>query len=723
MQFIPALPTYQDDFAAQSVWEKLKAHFNDDDGIAYYRHPNLGSGTGVSPDIVVLARRFGCLAVRIVPLHLNDIDAITPDIWNFRGASMESPLLDLDDFILSLNYRFNQERALRNKVLVRPVIALTNISKADFENKFGELDQEFIIWQDAASTHLPAARAPMSELDWKLAKSVFQSASALTKHNTVTTETSDRLGQAIRILERDIALLDDQQSKVAIQIPPGPQRIRGLAGTGKTVLLAMKAANIHSHYPDKRILFTFNTQSLYNAVRELITKFYRVNKQADPDWSVVHVRHGWGGSSKHGVYSDLCARQGAPHLTYQNAKSIDRENPFRACCRDALGRHIEEYYDYILLDEAQDFSREFFQVLYRLARQPKCIYFAFDELQSLSSVEIPTSKDIFGTDERGQPLVDLDGEYPGPMDKDLVLFKAYRCPHKILMVAHGIGLGIHNPRGCVQMITNIPTWEAVGYEVVKGPLEKDADVVIKRPSANSPNRAEQIYTGNQPPVAVNSFATRDEELQWVANSIYNDIFNEGVAPEHIIVISLDSLPAKKYMAKLQSLLSAQNVASVVPGLIDGSDEFAEPGRVTLSTIYRAKGNEAPIVYIISFETLYDYVAEVELRNKAFTSISRSKGWVRITGVGDRMKQAINEIGNIYQDIPEFKFKFPDPQKLQRNLDAAETTRRRKEVKIAKSAVRDLAQMDVGALAEVDAETLAVLAEKLKRLKEARGESK
>jgi superfamily I DNA and RNA helicase len=102
-----------------------------------------------------------------------------------------------------------------------------------------------------------------------------------------TSSQSEKIGDSVRELEKQIALLDFEQEKAAIPIAPGPQRIRGLAGTGKTVLLAMKAANIHKHFPKKKILFTFNTQSLYNQAMKLITKFYRYHTENDPDWEVI----------------------------------------------------------------------------------------------------------------------------------------------------------------------------------------------------------------------------------------------------------------------------------------------------------------------------------------------------------------------------------------------------------------------------------------------------
>ncbi len=77
----------------------------------------------------------------------------------------------------------------------------------------------------------------------------------------------------------------------------GPQRVRGLAGSGKTVVLAMKAALTHLRYPDAIILYTFYTKNLYQHIQRLITRFYRQFDDRDPNWSNLRIMHAWGGGS------------------------------------------------------------------------------------------------------------------------------------------------------------------------------------------------------------------------------------------------------------------------------------------------------------------------------------------------------------------------------------------------------------------------------------------
>ena len=52
--------------------------------------------------------------------------------------------------------------------------------------------------------------------------------------------------------------MDEWQKKATLEVPDGPQRIRGLAGTGKTIVLALKAAYLHTQHPEWNILVTFS---------------------------------------------------------------------------------------------------------------------------------------------------------------------------------------------------------------------------------------------------------------------------------------------------------------------------------------------------------------------------------------------------------------------------------------------------------------------------------
>lgn len=71
-------------------------------------------------------------------------------------------------------------------------------------------------------------------------------------------------------VRRQIYQLDFKQENIAKQIPPSPQRIRGIAGSKKTVLLFQKAAMIHLKYPNLDIAVVFFSRSLYEPITQFL---------------------------------------------------------------------------------------------------------------------------------------------------------------------------------------------------------------------------------------------------------------------------------------------------------------------------------------------------------------------------------------------------------------------------------------------------------------------
>ncbi|AFE05186.1 hypothetical protein COCOR_03372 [Corallococcus coralloides DSM 2259] len=705
--------SFSNDAASKTVWGWLSGALQNTEGVAYYQHPIIRSA-GAPPDLLVLARGYNPVAVKCLPYQIDDLTVVTSEVWGIGAGSIDSPFLQAEDFSEALNSKFKAQRALRHLLKTQAAVAFPNISRREFETKFGPIGAgQSVVWQDGDLSSALTQTPELTEEQWKLCMSVFQSVTPLMQKGIpapLVEEPPTKLGAAIKALNREISLLDLEQQKVAVQVPEGPQRIRGLAGTGKTVLLAMKAANIHMRYPEKKILFTFSTHSLYRQAQRLIQEFYEVNGESGPNWDRLHIRHAWGGRSRPGVYSELAQRQNRPPLDFNAARRMNGESPFAACLQSALQMPIEPEYDFILIDEAQDFPAEFFRVAYQLSHPPHSVYWAYDELQNLTALEMPKLEELFGSHPDGSPVVSLEGEYPGGIEKDLVLQKSYRCPRSVLMLAHAIGLGLYAPRGCVQMLGSTESWKAVGYELESGELVPGNNVVIARPDENSPNPIERIYKGSQDLITAKKFDDRTSELGWVAESIEKDIKEEGVPSEQIVVITLNSIEAKRDLARLQQFLFARGINSLIPGIVHDAASFAEPGYVTLATVHRAKGNEAPVVYVINAEHIATYQGEIEARNRFFTSVSRAKGWVRVTGSGTRMDAVLAEIHKLVNDIPRFRFAFPDPRKI-RQLDL-ETSRRRAHVTRVKRSVKELLDVDADALSQTDPEALRELYRKL-----------
>jgi superfamily I DNA and RNA helicase len=120
-------------------------------------------------------------------------------------------------------------------------------------------------------------------------------------------------GAKIKALEESIANLDTQQSAAVVETFPGVQRIRGLAGSGKTIVLALKVAYLHARHPDWLIAVTFHTRSLKKQFENLITTFVLEQTNEEPDWDKVRIINAWGapgGKDRSGIYYEFCRDHG-----------------------------------------------------------------------------------------------------------------------------------------------------------------------------------------------------------------------------------------------------------------------------------------------------------------------------------------------------------------------------------------------------------------------------
>ena len=90
--------------------------------------------------------------------------------------------------------------------------------------------------------------------------------------------------------------------------------------------------------------------------------------------------------------------------------------------------------------------------------------------------------------------------------------------------------------------------------------------------------------------------------------------------------------------------------------------------IAFSGIFRAKGNEAGMVYIINAQDCYSSFGELPtVRNRLFTAITRSKAWVRVLGVGEDMKKLEQEFLDVKHNNFQLKFTYPS-EELRKKLN-------------------------------------------------------
>lgn len=517
-------------------------------------------------------------------------------------------------------------------------------------------------------------------------------------------------GAIMKTIEKQIANLDQWQKKAAFEVPEGPQRIRGLAGSGKTVVLALKAAYLHMQYPDWNIAVTYYTRSLSQQFREMITNFSREFIGDEPDWKKLHIIHAWGTYSEEGIYSIAVKKVGLSPVTYTNAKNKYGANrAFEGICGEAisaLGQQTYEVYDAILIDEAQDMPCDFFKLCYQLLTEPKRLVFAYDELQNLGSNSMPSLEEMFGLNEDGNPKVVLENSI-NEARKDIVLPICYRNTPWALTLAHSLGFGIYRQDGLVQLFSDTDLWTDIGYKVISGELENGKNVKMVRSEEAAPAYFKELLNSYDA-VSVNCFQNKIEEYKWVSSQIRKNIEEDELDPDDILVIFPDTYYAKPDYTEFRKYLIANGINSNLAGVATSRDTFKIEGSITCSHIFRAKGNEAPMVYILNADYCAQNIELRKVRNVLFTAITRSRAWVRICGVGEEIKTLENEINQCREKGYALEFKLPTDSELKKmNLIHRDRTEQEiREMKNASKMAKDLSRLikegmiDVSAIPEL-----------------------
>lgn len=396
----------------------------------------------------------------------------------------------------------------------------------------------------------------------------------------------------------------------------------------------------------------------------------------DPNWDNLQIKHAWGGAGVDGVYYSACNDNGIPIVSFTQAKAQLPSNPFEYVCSDAIASNkLRPEYDYVLMDEAQDMTSAFFRLIYQITKgdkDTKNIIWGYDELQNIFKVKTRSPKELFGQDKNGEDYIDLQRagrNLPEYLDNDIVLTKCYRNPREVLIAAHALGFGLYRKDGCVQNLEDKAHWEDVGYDVLQGNFEVGSKILVERPSQNSPLSI-SAYEPIKELIKFKSFDNLSQESDWVVENIVS-LLDEGLKPEDIMIIALDDRNARGYFKAIQNRLIAKDISSNNVLLNPySSKSFIEKGQVTMSTIHRAKGNEAPAVLVIGIDSLFFTEGSHYSRNRIFTAFTRAKAWLRVSGIGSNADHFFNELQKSISNSPQLEFIQPDPdliETLQRDL--------------------------------------------------------
>ena len=281
-KFITTEPLEADTQAGeQKVWDAVRSAFADRSCIGYWRYPLFSKvgETRKEPDILIADQEFNLIVIEVLSVTLDQIIEINENVWRFQNfsATEANPYQQAEGQLNALIAYCNREPAICDKVTGRVFVALPLITQKEWQEKgFNQLSNgPSIIFQEYLSdtgllerihqTNSAIAGSNLDEQQWELMLAVIGGTTVLRKPSRTLENRNDKTrGSIIATLQEKLYELDFQQEHIGKGIPPGIQRLRGIAGSGKTVLLCQKAAHIHLKHPDWDIALVFFTRTLYD---------------------------------------------------------------------------------------------------------------------------------------------------------------------------------------------------------------------------------------------------------------------------------------------------------------------------------------------------------------------------------------------------------------------------------------------------------------------------
>lgn len=383
-----------------------------------------------------------------------------------------------------------------------------------------------------------------------------------------------------------IILFDTDQTSFVFKT--GPEKkfvIQGLAGSGKTELLLHKVKEIFSHDAESRIAFTCFNKILASTMKSRIPEFFdfmRVERQIE--WnSKLFCFQSWGSGKDpySGMYRYICYFYNIPFGTY-GAGSLDYH------CQKAIdflskNEAHEKAFDYVFVDESQDFPTSFLQLC-----------------------ELVTAKKVFIAGDVFQNIF-------RPIDEsvstaNMVLKKCYRTDPKNLMFSHALGMGLFEKP--VLRWLKPEEWDACGYNY----NDKDGRAHLTR----DPLRRFEDIPNNYPSTSLHMLEGDTDTSEKIIKIIQSIIERyPSVEQGDIAVIFIDT---DNYIydeiANLRLKIKSQYGW-------DSNISFETKNRLTdklfISNINNAKGLEFP--FVICFAKQLKYYPG--FRNALYTMMARS----------------------------------------------------------------------------------------------------
>ena len=390
-------------------------------------------------------------------------------------------------------------------------------------------------------------------------------------------------------IKQKILLFDGDQTRFVYGKPSNKKvTIQGLSGTGKTELLLHKLKEIYLGQPDSRIMFTCHNKILAANLRDRIPSFFNFMKvQEQIEWNQrLWCVHAWGSrvSPDSGAYRYICNKYGIPFKPFSYSYTFsDICKEAEALITDKVLSEKGHAFNYILIDESQDFPPEFISLCERVTENT--VYVAGDIFQSIFDENVAES-----------------------VTPDYLLSKCYRTDPRTLMFAHGVGMGLFEKHKLRWLSDD--EWARCGYLIEKeDKLYRLKREPLRRFEDLAENKTESMKIVRAKP---NEFALN---VVSVIRGIMSE--NPTVTLEDIGIIFLGGKNWGYQIADVLEILMPKEFGWEVNKAYDSKEKVE--GKLFVSNKNNVKGLEFPFVICLS-----DIISNAKHeRNALYMTLTRS----------------------------------------------------------------------------------------------------
>ncbi len=646
----------------------IKAFGENPDGFIYIE-ANLPKNTYKPADIILCDPDTGVIVIEVKGHSLEMIERVvggTKFSINFKGHFQEiAPWDQARTVMFDIQNEFRKTFYTTKAPWFSYMIAFPDIDENQWKNKFGDNSiafNEVIFLKDLENIKTLKSKIinrripygctnmiqnPIEKERIDKVKMLFGDSAVLYNKKRFFRRVDEFcLGFEIDRLEQlDKYLSKEQQELSDLNIDGKPRLIRGVAGSGKTVVLAnmiakyikkLKRQGRQSEFdfdckidPAIKIAVVCYNKTLVPLLKEKIEISYMNQTGEELKWNDFI----WVKNIDSLIYDNFVNKKIINNEIWEIGTTEERSKFLSKEWENYKKNNIkwEEVikFDAIFIDEGQDLSEVEYGLLYDLLKPSaigeKNIIIFYDDAQN-----------IYG---RNRPNWSEIGINITP-DRSSVMRECYRNTKQIINLAYNVLLG-----SCAD-------------EKIKVKTRSYSDINYLKKLNLVKDYGDWIYVDfakrNGPEPVFKKFKDEEDELNWVVESVKELIEKENVRAEDILILTYTNKYCERLSKKFQNIKSIKKIINAYKKEEKNSFIF-EKDALTISTIHSAKGYDASIVFIIGLDDFTDkynkcdnkeekhFRYQTECRALFYVGATRAKYLLYLSGVDDHPNLLLKEI--------------------------------------------------------------------------------